>query len=111
MEAQSKAPVYSVLLDVLERRLGARRILRTAWVIEAETAQAVYKSLLYYRPLDDGLLILPFSEDRVERNLRAGHGTPRLDARASGWHSDLLPWRRERCIYPAAHAVVTKGSE
>jgi len=81
MEAQSKAPTYAVLLDVLERRLGARRILRTAWVIEAPSAQTVYDSVLYYRPFDDGLLILPFSEDRLTRNLRAGQ-TPARDAAA-----------------------------
>lgn len=76
MEAQSKAPTYTVLLDVLERRLAARRLLRTAWVVEAGSAQAVYDSLVYYRPYNDGLLILPFSEDRVERNLRGDPATP-----------------------------------
>lgn len=83
MEAHSKAPIYEVLLDVLERRLGARRILRTARVIEASSAQSVSDSLIYYRPFNDGLLILPFGEPRVEKNLRGEQPASRANAAAA----------------------------
>jgi hypothetical protein len=98
----------SKLLDVLERRLGGRRVLRTAWVIEAGSAQAVYDSLVYYCPFDDGLLVLPFTRTaRVERNLRNAAtvsnevATVRGDRRARG-RSDYaglnLPAQDSACV-------------
>ncbi len=71
LEARAPAPQYVPLLDVLERRLGARRVLRTAWVIEAESAEDLHESIRMWMPVQDGVLILPFSEPRVERNLRS----------------------------------------
>jgi hypothetical protein len=52
-------------------------------VIESDSAQAVYDSVVYYRPVNDGLLILPFGEPRVERNLRGAHPASRDVARAA----------------------------
>jgi hypothetical protein len=39
-----------------------------AWVVEAPDAETVYSGLLFYRPHDDGLVIVPYGEPRVERN-------------------------------------------
>jgi hypothetical protein len=76
LEARSPGSSYELLLDVLQRRLGAWRILRAAWVVEAATAETVADSLVFYVPCEDGLLILPFAESRFERRLRDAQGRP-----------------------------------
>lgn len=71
LEAKSKpAALYEPFLDVLERRLGAKRILRSAWIVEGASPQGIYDSIRVWFKVDDGLLILPYGEPRVVRNLR-----------------------------------------
>jgi|EndMetStandDraft_9_1072997.scaffolds.fasta_scaffold171884_1 hypothetical protein len=66
------APHHYVLLveDVLLRRLGARRLLRSAFVIEAGSCEDVYDRIRFYTPCDDGVLVVPFTPDHFTRNLR-----------------------------------------
>jgi hypothetical protein len=72
LEAKSKpAVLYEPFLDVLERRLGAKRILRSAWVVEGADPEAIYDAIRIWFKVDDGLVIVPYGEVRVERNLRS----------------------------------------
>jgi hypothetical protein len=71
LEGRNAAHHYILLVeDVLIRRLGARRLLRSAFVVEAGSASAVYDSIRMYTPSGDGVLVVPFSSERFERNLR-----------------------------------------
>jgi hypothetical protein len=71
LEGRSEAHHYIVLVeDVLLRRLGARRLLRSAFVLEADTPVSVYDRIRMYTPCNDGVLVVPFSSERFERNLR-----------------------------------------
>jgi hypothetical protein len=71
LEGRNAAHHYILLVeDVLIRRLGARRLLRSAFVVEAGSAAAVYDSIRMYTPSSDGVLVVPFSAERFERNLR-----------------------------------------
>jgi hypothetical protein len=70
LEAGSPAPQYLPLLDRLER-LGAERVLRTAWIVDASSPSDVYDMLKMWMPCDDRVLVLPYAEQRFARNLRA----------------------------------------
>jgi hypothetical protein len=71
LEGRNAAHHYVLLVeDVLLRRLGARRLLRSAFVVEAGSAESVYDSIRMYTPCNDGVLVVPFSSQRFERNLR-----------------------------------------
>ncbi len=74
LEGRNAAHHYHLLVeDVLLRRLGARRLLRSAFVLEAGSAASVYEAILHWTPSTDGVLVVPFpaSEDeRFARNLR-----------------------------------------
>lgn len=70
LEAKHQAPQYEPLLDVLERRMGGQRILRSAWIVEAAAPDAILNQLRAYLPVDDGLLIVPYQEPMLTRNLR-----------------------------------------
>jgi hypothetical protein len=74
VEARSRGAVYEVFLDVLERRLGAWRALRSTWIVESPSAETVASSLTFYLPVDDGLLVVPLAEPHLERNLRDAQG-------------------------------------
>jgi hypothetical protein len=70
LEAHSRATQYEPLLDVMQRIWSAQRLLRTAWLIEATSPSVIHQSIRMYLPVNDGLLIVPWEEPRVERNLR-----------------------------------------
>jgi hypothetical protein len=74
LEGRNAAHHYILLVeDVLLRRLGARRLLRSAFVLEAGSAASVYDSIRTWTPCTDGVLVLPFpadDADRFARNLR-----------------------------------------
>jgi len=71
LEAKSKpAVLYEPFLDALERRLGAKRILRSAWIVEGASPQGIYDSIRVWFKVDDGLVIVPYQEPMITRNLR-----------------------------------------
>jgi hypothetical protein len=71
LEAKEKpAAVYVPLLDAIERRLSGKRILRTAWVVEGASAQDILTSISFHLPVWDGVLIVPYGDPKVTRNLR-----------------------------------------
>jgi hypothetical protein len=71
LEAKARpAVLYEPLLDVIERRLVGTRILRSAWVIDAASPQAIHDSIRIYLPVEDGLVIVPYQEPMIARNLR-----------------------------------------
>lgn len=71
IEAKSKpAALYEPFLDALERRLGAKRILRSAWLVEGASPQGIYDAIRVWFKVDDGLVILPYQEPMLARNLR-----------------------------------------
>jgi hypothetical protein len=72
LEGRAAAHHYHLLVgDILGRRLGAQRVLRSAWIVESDTCENVYRSILYYTPCEDGVLVVPLTEDRFARNLRS----------------------------------------
>jgi hypothetical protein len=72
LEGRAAAHHYHLLVgDILGRRLGARRVLRSAWIVESDTCENVYRSILYYTPCEDGVLVVPLGDDHFARNLRS----------------------------------------
>jgi hypothetical protein len=82
LQAGSPAPHYTPLIDRLHR-LGAQRILRTAWIVEGASPRDVYDSILMWAPCTDGVLVLAYGEERFERNLRVAQPASRQAARAA----------------------------
>jgi len=73
LEGRAAAHHYHLLVgDVLGRRLQAQRILRNAWILQSDTCENVYRSIAYYTPCRDGVLVIPLPEpeQRFARNLR-----------------------------------------
>ena len=72
LEAKAKpAVLYEPMLDVLERRLDGKRILRSAWLVDAASPTAIHDSIRAYLPVEDGLVIVPYQEPMLARNLRS----------------------------------------
>jgi hypothetical protein len=77
LEGRNAAHHYHVLIgDVLLRRLGARRLLRSAFVVEAGSYEDVYERIQYYTPCNDGVNVVPFPTAHFARNLRASGAEP-----------------------------------
>jgi len=71
LEGRNDAHQYVLLVeDVLLRRLVARRLLRSAFVVQAGSCEDVYDWIREYIPCDDGVVVVPFADQRFERNLR-----------------------------------------
>lgn len=71
LEGRNAAHHYHLLVeDILLRRLGARRLLRSAFVVEAESCEDVYDRIRTWTPCTDGVIVVPYPAQRFERNLR-----------------------------------------
>jgi len=71
--------------DVLMPRLGARRLLGSAFMLEATSCQDVYDRIREYTPSADGVMIVPLTDERFTRNLRT-----ELDQVTLGMHQAQL---------------------
>jgi hypothetical protein len=69
LDPRSTAP-YDPLKDAIERRLQGKRILKTSWVIEEQNPDAILSAIRMHLPVKDGLVIVPWGEPKVTKNLR-----------------------------------------
>jgi hypothetical protein len=59
-------PQYAPLLSALDR-IGARRILKTCWLIDEGTVESVRGSIDVYTPITDGVVLAEVSKVEIRK--------------------------------------------
>jgi hypothetical protein len=73
LECREMAPQYAPLLSALERS-GARRLLRSAWLFQEGSVEAVERILSMYLPVGDGFVLTVLAGGHLSRPVTPSAG-------------------------------------